>query len=58
MGSQVPSRTRYMTRRHLMAVVRQPIFLAISLDQPVIWLFLFGNLFGKIVELGGFGTTS
>ncbi|MGW1428153.1 ABC transporter permease [Streptomyces sp. NPDC002431] len=50
--------TWYMTQRQLMAVIRQPVFLAISLVQPVIWLFLFGNLFREVVELGGFGTTS
>lgn len=58
MSSQVLVQTWYMTQRHLMAVVRQPVFLVISLVQPVIWLFLFGNLFRKVVELGGFGTTS
>ncbi|MFJ2586366.1 ABC transporter permease [Streptomyces sp. NPDC087538] len=47
-----------MTERQLVAIIRQPVFLVISLIQPVIWLFLFGNLFRKVVELGGFGTTS
>lgn len=58
MSSQTLAQTWYMTQRQLMAIVRQPVFLAISLVQPVIWLFLFGNLFKKVVELGGFGTTS
>ncbi|MFE3743727.1 ABC transporter permease [Streptomyces sp. NPDC059096] len=52
------TQTWYMTQRQLVAVLRQPVFLLISLIQPVIWLFLFGNLFRKVVELGGFGTTS
>ncbi|MFD8918227.1 ABC transporter permease [Streptomyces sp. NPDC059569] len=47
-----------MTQRQLMVIVRQPVFLLISLIQPVIWLFLFGNLFKRVVELGGFGTTT
>ncbi|MFD3910323.1 ABC transporter permease [Streptomyces sp. NPDC058603] len=47
-----------MTQRQLMAIVRQPVFLLISLIQPVIWLFFFGNLFRRVVELGGFGTTT
>ena len=39
--------------------VRAPArLLLITLIQPVVWLFLFGNLFKKVVELGGFGTTS
>lgn len=52
------AQTWFMTQRQLMAIVRQPAYLLITLIQPVIWLFLFGNLFKKIVELGGFGTTS
>ena len=47
-----------MTGRQLRALARQPAYLVISLIQPVIWLFLFGSLFRKIVELPGFGTSS
>lgn len=50
--------TWYMTQRQLMAILRQPIFLVITLIQPIIWLFLFGSLFRKVVELPGFGATS
>ncbi|MFD3930629.1 ABC transporter permease [Streptomyces sp. NPDC058614] len=56
--STAVSQTWYMTQRQLMVFVRQPAFLLITLIQPVVWLFLFGNLFKKVVELGGFGTTS
>lgn len=49
------SQTWYMTQRQLMAILRQPAFLAITLVQPVIWLYLFGSLFRKVVELPGFG---
>lgn len=52
------SQTWYMTQRQLMVFVRQPAYAIITLIQPVIWLFLFGSLFRKVVELGGFGTTS
>jgi ABC-2 type transport system permease protein len=52
------SQTWYMTQRQLMVFVRQPAYAIITLVQPVIWLFLFGSLFRKVVELGGFGTTS
>jgi ABC-2 type transport system permease protein len=48
----------HMTRRQLLAVWRQPVFLVISLIQPVIWLFLFGQLFRRVVELPGFGSGS
>ncbi|MBC2878252.1 MULTISPECIES: ABC transporter permease [Streptomyces] len=47
--------TWYMTQRQLVAAIRQPAFLVITLIQPVIWLFLFGALFRRVVELPGFG---
>ncbi|MFE4966053.1 ABC transporter permease [Streptomyces sp. NPDC056660] len=56
--SNALSQTWYMTQRQLLVFARQPAFAVITLIQPVIWLFLFGNLFKKVVELGGFGTTS
>ncbi|MEU6354536.1 ABC transporter permease [Streptomyces sp. NPDC047072] len=56
--STAVSQTWYMTQRQLMVFVRQPAYAIITLIQPVIWLFLFGSLFRKVVELGGFGTTS
>lgn len=48
--------TWYLTGRKLHAVARQPAFIAIGLIQPVIWLFLFGQLFRKVVEIPGFGS--
>ncbi|MFD4601097.1 ABC transporter permease [Streptomyces sp. NPDC058464] len=56
--SNAMSQTWYMTQRQLLVFARQPAFAVITLIQPVIWLFLFGSLFKKVVELGGFGTTS
>ena len=56
--SNALSQTWYMTQRQLLVFARQPAFAVITLVQPVIWLFLFGSLFRKVVELGGFGTTS
>jgi ABC-2 type transport system permease protein len=52
------TQTWYMTQRQLRVFARQPAYAVITLIQPVIWLFLFGSLFRKVVELGGFGTTS
>jgi ABC-2 type transport system permease protein len=54
----IASHTSLMTGRQLRAFVRQPAYLVISLIQPVIWLFLFGSLFRKVVELPGFGASS
>ena len=52
------SQTWWLTHRQLMALLRQPAVLVITLVQPVVWLFLFGNLFRHIIELHGFGTAS
>jgi len=45
----------HLTARRLKVFIQQPAFLLITLVQPAIWLFLFGNLFRRIVELPGFG---
>jgi ABC-2 type transport system permease protein len=54
----IASHTSLMTGRQLRAFARQPAYMIISLIQPVIWLFLFGSLFRKVVELPGFGASS
>jgi ABC-2 type transport system permease protein len=43
-----------LTRRSLTVLVRQPAYLLITLIQPMIWLLLFGQLFGKVIEIPGF----
>ncbi len=50
--------TWFMTQRQFMGFVRQPAYLIVTLIQPVIWLYLFGALFHKVVELPGFGSGS
>ena len=57
-GGSIVAHTTLMTGRHLRAVTRQPAYIVIMLIQPVIWLFLFGSLFRKVVELPGFGAAS
>nr|WP_245347052.1 ABC transporter permease [Arthrobacter stackebrandtii] len=37
---------------------RMPVFLAMNLVQPIIWLLLFGQLFKSVVEIPGFGGSS
>ena len=54
----IAAHTTWMTGRQLKAIARQPAYVAIMLIQPVIWLFLFGSLFRKVVELPGFGAQS
>jgi len=50
--------TWWLTHRQLKALVRQAGIVVITLVQPVVWLFLFGSLFRRVVELPGFGTGS
>ncbi|HEY0719576.1 MAG TPA: ABC transporter permease, partial [Streptosporangiaceae bacterium] len=49
--------TWYLTGRKLHAVLRQPAFIAVGLVQPVIWLFLFGQLFRRVIDIPGFGAS-
>lgn len=43
---------------HARATARMPIYILITLVQPVIWIVLFGQLFEKITEIPGFGADS
>jgi ABC-2 type transport system permease protein len=47
--------TWYLTGRRLRALGRQPFVLGMGVIQPVIWLFLFGELFHKVIDIPGFG---
>jgi len=46
--------TRSLAIRQLLALWRQPWFVAITLVQPMIWLLLFGALFKRVVDIPGF----
>ena len=48
----------FLTVRSLRALSRQPIYLAFTLIQPMIWLLLFGQLFKRLADLPGFGANS
>jgi len=50
--------TWYMTVRHWKALWRQPIWIAVTLVQPVIWLLLYGALFRNVVKIPGFHSGS
>jgi ABC-2 type transport system permease protein len=56
--STLLAQTWWMTHRRLVAVLRQPAVIGMTLVQPAIWLFLFGGLFRKVVELPGFASGS
>ena len=44
----------YLSFRSIRTLVRQPIFLFITLIQPMVWLLLFGKLFESAVQIPGF----
>jgi ABC-2 type transport system permease protein len=48
------AQSSYLTLRSVKALVRQPVFLVITLIQPMIWLLLFGKLFESVVRIPGF----
>jgi ABC-2 type transport system permease protein len=50
--------TWYMTQRYLRALFRQPVWIALTLVQPIIWILLYGQLFKNITRLPGFGTNN
>lgn len=50
--------TVYLLWRHIMTTLRIPIWIAVSLVQPIIWLTLYGQLFRRVVEIPGFESSS
>ena len=50
--------TLQLLKRHTLATLRLPIWIAVTLIQPVIWLTIFGQLFQKVVEIPGFDSNS
>ncbi|NUR09132.1 MAG: ABC transporter permease [Nocardioidaceae bacterium] len=56
--STLVAHSTYLSWRSIRAFVRQPIFLVITLIQPMIWLLLFGKLFESVVRIPGFAQGS
>jgi ABC-2 type transport system permease protein len=54
----VVSQTLYLCARVLRNLSRQPIWIVVMIVQPMFWLLLYSQLFRRITELPGFGTTS
>jgi ABC-2 type transport system permease protein len=48
------AQTWYMMGRQLRQLVREPIWIALMLIQPMFWLLLYSQLFRRIVDLPGF----
>ena len=47
-----------MVGRQARNLMREPIWIALLLIQPLVWLLLYGQLFKNVTHLGGFGTQS
>jgi ABC-2 type transport system permease protein len=54
----VLAHSAYHTVRHIRGLLRQPVFVALTLIQPFIWLLLFGALFKRVVDIPGFNAPS
>ena len=52
------SQTVILCVRVLRNLSRQPIWIVVMIVQPLFWLLLYSQLFRRITELPGFGTTS
>jgi ABC-2 type transport system permease protein len=52
------SHSWHMSMRDLRSLARQPLWIAISLAQPLVYLLLYGALFEAIVDLPGFSSDS
>ena len=57
-GAAAPGTIWQLVVRLLRETRRQPVWLVVMLIQPMIWLWLFGQLFGVVVRVPGFGTAS
>jgi ABC-2 type transport system permease protein len=50
--------TWYLFLRLLRASLRMPVFVIISIVQPILWVVLFGQLFSSVTRIPGFETGS
>ena len=57
-GVTAVAHTWYMLGRQTRNLIRQPVWIFILLIQPFFWLLLYSQLFQRITELPGFGTSS
>ncbi len=52
------TQTLYLCGRVLRNLSRQPIWIVVMIVQPMFWLLLYSQLFRRITDLPGFGTSS
>jgi ABC-2 type transport system permease protein len=54
---KVAAHTWWMVRRQFRNLMREPIWIALLLIQPMIWLLLYGQLFSRVPTLRGGAST-
>ena len=52
--TEIAAHTWFMFDRHVMNLIRQPIWIFTMLTTPFVWLLLYSQLFRRVVELPGF----
>jgi ABC-2 type transport system permease protein len=50
--------TWYLFLRLVRATLRMPVFVIVSIVQPILWVLLFGQLFRSVTTIQGFGASS
>src|SRR5947208_16225362 len=50
--------TWHLFVRLMRATMRMPVFVVISIVQPILWVLLFGQLFRSVTTIQGFGASS
>src|SRR5262245_64072083 len=50
--------TWFQFTRLVVVTLRVPVFVVMSIVQPVVWVLLFGQLFGRVASLPGFEASS
>lgn len=48
----------FLSIRSMRVLGREPVYLAFTLLQPMVWLLLFSQVFERVTDLPGFGTTN
>ncbi len=56
--TEIAAHTWFMFVRHVLNLLRQPIWIFTMLTTPFVWLLLYSQLFRRVVELPGFETGS
>ena len=54
--ADLASQSWHMLVRHARNLLRERIWVLLLLVQPMVWLFLYSQLFTRVTDLGGFGT--